>query len=920
VTFKLVSLRASGFKRLNIEDRLQFPEGRLLVHGRNESGKSTLMEAIHYALYGMPLRPSKNAGNEDIICYGRDQAIVELEFSIEDSPYLVRRELHRKKTNVHLLNKREPDGSLSRVTTGARNVNNEISEILHGIDSDALLNSCLVEQKELGKLEDASKQERIKAMSSLLNLEAFIDARDELKKDINELRPVHSQTMLRLQEAEKASKDYDEAEKRHAAAEKRLEEIEHELRDTEKRLAELEASIKALEEMKRLKAAVEEAKLKRDGLEGQRKQLQTRLGDVEKAEETIKEVEETLPAVEAELKQLEEKTVALEEILRLVKERDTRKTGVEKTTIRIEEATRLLTAALDAQEQLRKLEGRVAQLAKAREAEKAFNAINVASQGYVEIKTDLERLHKQLEDHEAKMEGLRESEAVLARLEEREGQLSKLRDDTQRRRYMGLPLVAVGLILLIGYSVHMALPVIGVILAVVGSILYTRTDVKSVDGELYQARRDRDKLAGDISRISEFRDLMEDTRRQIAEAEARLAGEEERLVDTLKTLPKEPRDYVSIVKLENPTSFDQLRAAIQEDLRVLSSIEGQMGTLRNAASELETRQGNLKELEEQVKSELKTVSELNTVIDALEEEKGVAAGEEAKLRKHQEEASGEATQLRTRLESSRETAAQRDKIEEELGEARKAMGKLTESIERDGEALGKLVEDHGFSTDDEPRIRSEHREADNHVAGLRTEQRERKDDLSESMEAMERCRPLKEEYPGLVEESDREEFRLEAMRRATVLLDTTRDSIMAGVKQNVEKHMMQFLPALTDQRYSMARIDEERYVIEVYDREAKHWRGKGVFSGATQDQFSLALRLAFAVSTIPSMRGTRPGFIFLDEPLSGFDAQRRTGFMTLLREELSRYFDQIIVVSHIEALSDEFPHHWHLDSGQLVEA
>ena len=920
MTFKLVSLRASGFKRLNIEDRLQFPEGRLLMHGRNESGKSTLMEAIHYALYGMPLRPSKNARTEDIICYGRDRAIVELEFSIEDTNYLVRRELHRSKTNVHLLNKREPDGSLSRVTTGARNVNNEISEILHGIDSDALLNSCLVEQKELGRLEDASKQERIKAMSSLLNLEDFIGARDELRKDANELREAHSQTMLRLQEAEKASKDYDEAEKRQATAEKRLAEIEGELKYTQKRLSELEESIKVLEEMKRLKAAVEEAKLKRDGFEGQLKQLENRLGEVEKAEKTIEEIEEDLPAVEAELKRLEEKTAALDEILRRVRDRDARKGGVEKTTIRIEEATRLLSESLAAQEKLRELEGRVTHLANAREAEKAFNAVSVASQVHVEIRSELNRLINQLGDHEAKLETLGEAETVLARLEEREEQLSKLRDNTERRRYMGLPLIAVGLLLLILYSVHIALPVVGVILAATGAFLYMRTDVKSVDGELYQNRRDREMMVGDISRISEFRSLMEETQRHIAEAEARLVEEEERLVKALMTLPKEPRDYGSLVKLDNPATVDGLRDAIQEDLRSLSGIEGQMESLRNAAGELETRQGDLRELEEQVKNELKAISELNETIGALEEEKDVAAGDEAKLRKQQEKAHGEATQLRTRLESSMETVAQRAKIEMELSEANKATEKLIGSIERDSEALSKMIESHGFSTDDEARFRSEHRDADNHRAELSTEQRERSNDISESTEAMERCRQLKEEYPGLADESVGEEFRIEAMRRATVLLDTTRDSIMAGVKQNVEKHMMQFLPTLTDQRYNRARIDEENYRIEVYDREAKHWRGKGVFSGATQDQFSLALRLAFAVSTIPSMRGTRPGFIFLDEPLSGFDAQRRLGFMQLLKEDLSQHFDQVIVVSHIEALSDEFPHHIHLDSGCIVEA
>ena len=162
-------------------------------------------------------------------------------------------------------------------------------------------------------------------------------------------------------------------------------------------------------------------------------------------------------------------------------------------------------------------------------------------------------------------------------------------------------------------------------------------------------------------------------------------------------------------------------------------------------------------------------------------------------------------------------------------------------------------------------------------------------------------------------------FQLDSMKKAVKLLDTTRDAIMGGVKQNVEKNMMQFLPALTDNRYNMAQIDETNYRINVYDREAKHWRGKGVFSGATQDQFSLALRLAFAISTIPQTRGARPGFIFLDEPLSGFDAQRRDGFMLLLKEELSKHFHQIIVISHIEELREDFQHHITLDSGKIIE-
>ena len=83
--FELKSLRCVGFKRLNISKPIEFPKGRLLIYGRNESGKSTIMEAIHYALYGLPLRPNKKASNDDILNYNLPRGFVELKFIIDDN-------------------------------------------------------------------------------------------------------------------------------------------------------------------------------------------------------------------------------------------------------------------------------------------------------------------------------------------------------------------------------------------------------------------------------------------------------------------------------------------------------------------------------------------------------------------------------------------------------------------------------------------------------------------------------------------------------------------------------------------------------------------------------------------------------------------------------------------------------------------
>jgi hypothetical protein len=65
---------------------------------------------------------------------------------------------------------------------------------------------------------------------------------------------------------------------------------------------------------------------------------------------------------------------------------------------------------------------------------------------------------------------------------------------------------------------------------------------------------------------------------------------------------------------------------------------------------------------------------------------------------------------------------------------------------------------------------------------------------------------------------------------------------------------------------------EMDYRIRVWDPAAGRYVAKNIFSGGTRDQCSLALRLAFALATLPQELGVAPGFIFLDELLSTFDS------------------------------------------------
>jgi len=918
--FKLISLRASGFKRLDIEEKLEFPDGRLLVHGRNESGKSTLMEAIHYALYGMPLRPSKNAGNEDIICYGRDKAIVELEFSIDDEEYQVRRVVNRKKPNVHQLNKREQKGNQSRVSSGAQTVNKELNEILHGIDSEALLNSCLVEQKELGKLEDANKQERIKAMSSLLNLEAFIDARDGLKKECRDLDKIHSNTLLELQKAEQAKQEYEAAETRKEIAEKRLEEIALEKEQVEGKLASLREQLEIIQQIKDHQTKINEQKTELKGKQDNLKLQKETLAEIDKAEKELQKIEEKLPEAETALTEIEKQIETLQNLNQQYEKLRGIESGLETIEVRISNTLQEYNDAAEAREKTQELDTQIKQYSPVKTASKKLDEITGLFNKLNTSNNDTTRLEKELETTQERLGESTDSEELIQSLEEQETIAKNKQKKAQNMRILGTAGIFSGLVvaaLMIVYT-NYTVAALGVAILVVGGYLFVTNNPDSFEEEVGQIRAQKEDVLGERARIRDHHENRERLVSEIEENKEEYSRIQEQIVQELNQLPEEPREYKTVVNLTEPETLSTLRDQIQEDTESLTRLTTEKENIQQKAESLESVRETLQGIQKEKETRSKEATSLRESIEETEQETGIKREDEEEIRKQHTEANKTHAQLITKKKDYQDALERRPQVQENINETSNEINLITATIQQEEKKV-KELETHDINLGDEPSLNEERDTNLRKSASLENEEKERNHDITESNTSIERTEPLKEKYPTLVEDSEREEFRLEAMRRATILLDTTRESIMGGVKQNVEKNMMQFLPTLTDNRYNMARIDETNYRIEVYDREAKTWRGKGVFSGATQDQFSLALRLAFAISTIPSSRGARPGFIFLDEPLSGFDVQRRNGFMKLLREDLSRHFDQIIVISHLEALREAFQNTLTLEAGRIIE-
>ena len=229
------------------------------------------------------------------------------------------------------------------------------------------------------------------------------------------------------------------------------------------------------------------------------------------------------------------------------------------------------------------------------------------------------------------------------------------------------------------------------------------------------------------------------------------------------------------------------------------------------------------------------------------------------------------------------------------------------------------------------RSRQSARRLENRAAALEAELSGHRDTIiSRSGELEGRLRTAEEALGIEATELDVDECRveverltrqLEVKRRAAAIVEGTMERIVRMVLPNTERNLGQILPLLTAGRYHEARIGED-YQVQVWDDSAGRYVSKGIFSGGARDQFSLALRLAFALATLPEELGTSPSFIFLDEPLSSFDGPRTEALVRLLTEgQVAANFSQIFVISHNRSFDlNAFQYRLVLREGQVVES
>ena len=973
-------IAANDFKQLQSVDLYLPAVGRFLVQGKNEAGKSTLFEALYFGLFGKGLT---GRGNDDLIGYAREKARVEIWVEARDKLFKIERSLTRGKSAVSqnaFLTIEYPDRPPDEVR-GTTAVSKRLADEF-GFNGEDLLNTCFVEQKKLDKLEGVDRQKREDSLMRLLNLDhltqlerdfkitpeerkqaEFLSQKITLVRIRDEHLPYHRAKLAAVEQdlhivtardgLRQALAEYDEMDRQTAEAE-RLRARETDLRQREADLDTVKQAGQAINELITTLEFIESERERERRLREDIGLCQTAaqaLPDLDRRATALRAVADRLnrldrvsrrhAAAQADAAQYEHKAQTLRERLSEQATARERLTGL---MGQVQDAqTRLTTAeqALQAwQEQAVLVDWREAYLAATspqraqselaeRQAERgrlrqvfdtavaAFLAHPPA--GAAALLDAVRALLAQLGDL------FSQADSVAHRAGYLEGSYATLvqraEADQARRTTLEKRLREQGAAVptsleeadarLAGLSALVA----GRDQAVLQTEANTARDlVAALGGQRDEVQRKHDDLARQVrgQDMAQVEQAAQAARRQADKAQRILATWQPHAYSALGGLGEKPDTLAEAVRVAERDAW-----AARQQVEKRAGLEADA---RKCLAEIERLEQKMAELHPQI---LAVEASLPLLTPALRID--------------------DVQPVRLTLRS-RYAALGGDRVRHELAQVQQALGSAKEAREQAQGRLTAALEaarTHLRAADLRDELPDFERETvaqayerlSEYDQVAATLQQERDSLMSEIGGLRKQAAKLEEELrlgdtPVDLAEAEAELGRLErdlvVRDRARMLVGQARERIVKRIMPHTLEYMQRILPQLTSGRYMMAHLTDD-YKITVLDERAGdrgEFKSKEIFSGGCRDQLSLALRLSFALATLPAERGHAPQFIFLDEPLSAFDDERAEALLAMLTDtdsEVSRAFGQIFLISHGRVNESAFTYRIRLEAGRVAD-
>jgi len=574
------------------ETEILFPEGMIIFVGRNGSGKSSIIDAITYALYGKHSR----GRNQNIVRRGSGSGMVELEFYHGGSRYHVVRSFDSS-GNLQLATLRRGN---ELITTGERKkdkeaaVSNAIEEIL-GLSYDRMRAAVIIQQGELDRIISADPKELKELFDDLIGLAKMEKAYEKMFDVLNDFEG------RIIREVGRSPREIDK--------------VEEEVRQLEEKINSAEQEATALRNELNM-------------LKWEKERVEDRLNELRRAKEVREDIIRGLLELSNQLaervRELQKVVERASECLEKIKLKD----EVEKRVKRLDE--------LDAT--IRELRDKISSLkAKKGEAEERLKKIDERLAG-VDVSSLRARTLEEIRlDVRRKAEKLRDDAIELGKdLALRA--CGNLRHDTLLRQQVDQDLEDVVEAVSEAYGSALATHLIT--LAMEANQI--REELKKMDSELRSLNKDLEAVSKEKDELSKLDGvdvsyLHKDIERALNELEG-MGGED--VVKRAEALLEEAKQKLNLLnkairgeaELDESLIGDLYSLLGDEGKELVSKLRGRIGELR--AMRFDPKE--LEELESKEKELISRISSLETKLQTLENEANQNRGKVEKLRKVKE--------------------------------------------------------------------------------------------------------------------------------------------------------------------------------------------------------------------------------------------------------------------------------------------
>ncbi len=152
----------------------------LLLTGKNGAGKSSVLDAMLWALWGK----TRTGGDNDIMYHGATDMEVRLDFSVRGDPYRVIRKRSKKgKSFVSVLELQSLTDPITLLTDATISKTQESINRLIGLDYELLINSAFLRQGEAQEFTKKSPSKRKTILASMLGLDQYALLHEQTKEE-----------------------------------------------------------------------------------------------------------------------------------------------------------------------------------------------------------------------------------------------------------------------------------------------------------------------------------------------------------------------------------------------------------------------------------------------------------------------------------------------------------------------------------------------------------------------------------------------------------------------------------------------------------------------------------------------------------------------------------------------------------------